>query len=218
MGKGTSSLKLVHPHDVIIAKGLRGLVDWVCNNRKPDRGNISLMDHHDHVNLLRPAVLVPGASWADLGSGSGAFTLALRELLGLSADIYAVDRDRGRLAELERAHRARFGASEHLHLIPADFTRDLQLPLLDGLLMANSLHFFRDKEKVLRHINLFLKPGGALLLVEYNTDRGNPWVPHPLSFETFRELAFRAGFSQPRLLAKHPSSFLREFYSAVANK
>ena len=38
------------------------------------------MDHHDHVNLLQPAELFPGDSWADLGAGSGAFTLALREL------------------------------------------------------------------------------------------------------------------------------------------
>jgi SAM-dependent methyltransferase len=84
--------------------------------------------------------------------------------------------------------------------------------------MANSLHYFRDKEKVLQHAGSFLKPGGALLLVEYNVDRGNPWVPHPLSYETFRSLAPRAGFSEPRLLAKHPSSFLREFYSALAFK
>jgi ubiquinone/menaquinone biosynthesis C-methylase UbiE len=174
------------------------------------------MDHHDHVNLLRPADLSPGATWADLGAGSGAFTLALRELLGLSADIYAVDRDRGRLAELERTHRARFGASEYLHIIPADFTRSLDIPTLDGILMANSLHFFRDKEKVLRYVGSFLKPNRVLLLVEYNVDRGNPWVPHPLSFETFRKLAPRVGFSEPRLLAKHPSSFLHEFYSALA--
>jgi ubiquinone/menaquinone biosynthesis C-methylase UbiE len=176
------------------------------------------MDHNDHVELLRPADLTPGASWADLGAGSGAFTLALRELLGISADIYAVDRDRGRLAELERAHRARFDSSVNLHLISADFTRVLDLPPLDGALMANSLHFFRDKEKVLRRVGSFLKPDGILLLVEYNVDRGNPWVPHPLSFETFRELVPRAGFSEPRLLAKHPSSFLREFYSAVTYK
>ena len=71
---------------------------------------------------------------------------------------------------------------------------------------------------MLRHISSFLKPGGALLLVEYNVDRGNPWVPHPLSFETFRDLAPQAGFSKPRLLTKHPSSFLREFYSAIAFK
>lgn len=105
-------------------------------------GNIFAMNHNDHVDLLRPADLSPGSSWADLGAGSGAFTLALRELLGLSADIYAVDRDRGRLVELEKAHQARFGTSDHLQLIPADFTRALDLPLLDGVLMANSLHFF----------------------------------------------------------------------------
>jgi len=176
------------------------------------------MEHPDHVNLLRPADLSPGASWADLGAGSGAFTLALRELLGPSADIYAVDKDRSRLTELERAHQAHFGTSEHLHLISSDFTRELDLPSLDGVLMANSLHFFRNKEKVLHHIATFLKPSGMLLLVEYNVDRGNPWVPHPLSFETFRELAPRAGFSGPRLLAKHPSNFLHEFYSAIAYK
>jgi len=174
------------------------------------------MDHKDHVNLLRPADLLPGASFADLGAGSGAFTLALRELLGLSAPIYAVDRDRGRLSELERAHRARFGTIDNLYILHADLTRDLDLPPLDGVLMANSLHFFRNKEKVLRHVGSFLKPEGILLLVEYNVDRGNPWVPHPLSFDTFRELARRTGFGQPCLLAKHPSSFLREFYSAIS--
>lgn len=173
------------------------------------------MNHHDHVNLLRPADLTLGASWADLGAGSGAFTLALRELLGLSAEIYAVDRDRRRLSSLEQAHRSMFGGVGHIHTIPADFTKSLDLSALDGILMANSLHFFRNKEKVLHHVITFLKPGGALMLVEYNVDRGNPWVPHPLSFETFHDLALRAGFSEPRLLAKHPSSFLREFYSAL---
>ena len=176
------------------------------------------MDHNDHLNLLRPADLTPNASWADLGAGSGAFTLALRELLGLSADVYAVDRDGSRLAQLERAHRDHFGETEHLHLIQADFSQTLDLPLLDGILMANSLHFFRNKEKVLRHVSTFLKPGGIFLLVEYNVDRGNPWVPYPLSFETFRDLALGAGFSEPRLLARHPSSFLREFYSTMTIK
>ena len=176
------------------------------------------MNHHDHVNLLRPADLVPGASFADLGAGSGAFTLALRELLGLSAEIYAVDRDRNRLNALEQAHRSRFGSVETLHLIAGNFAGDLDFPLLDGALMANSLHFFRDKEKILRHVRTFLKPDGMLLLVEYNVDRGNPWVPYPLSFKSFQELALHAGFSKPRLLAKKPSSFLREFYSALTHK
>jgi ubiquinone/menaquinone biosynthesis C-methylase UbiE len=176
------------------------------------------MDHRDHVDLLRPADLPPGGLWADLGAGSGAFTLALRELLGPSGAVYAVDKDRRSLDSLARACQARFGDTQDLHPVHADFTHDLDLPALDGAVMGNSLHFFKDKEKVLRHVRTFLKPGGALLLVEYNTDSGNPWVPHPLTFETYRALAPRAGFTEPRLLAKHPSSFLREFYSAAAYK
>src|SRR5512137_2609876 len=104
------------------------------------------MDHYDYVALLHPANLPPGGVWADLGAGSGAFTLALRELVGDEAELYAIDREKSRLGELERAWRKRFGDTAKLHLLPADFTRSLVIPQLDGVVMANSLHFYRDKE------------------------------------------------------------------------
>jgi ubiquinone/menaquinone biosynthesis C-methylase UbiE len=176
------------------------------------------MDHEDHVNLLRPVDLNRGGRYADLGAGSGAFTLALRELTGQDTTIYAVDKDKSSLHTLENAYRARFGTTENLILLPNDFSHPLDLSPLDGILMANSLHFFKDKEKILNHIRAFLKPNGVLLIVEYNVDSGNLWVPHPLSFETWSRLAPHAGFSEPRLLAKVPSRFLKEFYSAVAYK
>ena len=174
------------------------------------------MNHADHVNLLREAGLSPGGTWADLGAGAGAFTLALRELVGSAAVIYAVDQDSGSLADLKRAYERRFGEASSLHVVNADLKTTLDLPSLDGVLMANSLHFFKDKAAVLRQVRGMLKPGGMLLLVEYNVDRGNPWVPYPFSFSTFMSLAKAAGFEQPRLVATHPSSFLREFYSAAA--
>jgi ubiquinone/menaquinone biosynthesis C-methylase UbiE len=176
------------------------------------------MDHTDHVNLFRPAELTPGGTWADFGAGAGAFTLALRELIGPHASIYAVDKDQRSLQQLEKAHREKFTTSQNVHSIRADFGGALSLPPLDGIVMANSLHYFKDKEKLLRHVRSFLKLNGALLLVEYNVDSGNPWVPHPLSFETFRMLAPRAGFSEPQLLSTAPSRFLKEFYSAVARR
>ena len=174
------------------------------------------MNHADHVNLLKPANLQPGGTWADFGAGSGAFTLALRELIGPHAEIYAVDKDRRALSELEKVHREKFTTAQNVHPMRADFTGALSLPPLDGIVMANSLHYSRDREKILRHVRSFLKMNGVLLLVEYNVDSGNMWVPYPLSFETFRSLAPRAGFGEPRLLATHPSRFLREFYSAAA--
>jgi ubiquinone/menaquinone biosynthesis C-methylase UbiE len=175
------------------------------------------MDHTDHINLLKPANLPAGGTWADFGAGTGAFTLALRDLVGPEATIYAVDKDRGALQRLEAAHR-RFSSAGRLIPLNQDFSHSLDLPPLDGVVAANSLHYFKDREKILRHVRGFLKPSGALLLVEYNVDTGNLWVPHPFSFKTFRSLAVQAGFSEPRLLATIPSSFLREFYSAVAYK
>ncbi|HZQ05450.1 MAG TPA: class I SAM-dependent methyltransferase [Anaerolineae bacterium] len=187
------------------------------------------MNHHDHVNLLKNGIPQPGGVWADFGSGSGAFTLALRELVGTDAEIYSIDKDAGALREQERAFSQMFPHS-HVHFIHADFTHALNLPPLDGAVMANALHYFQNdtpsrllrngmsKETVLRHIREYLKPNGVFLLVEYNVDYGNMWVPHPLSFETFRTLAPRAGFSEPRLLATVPSRFLHEFYSAAAHR
>jgi ubiquinone/menaquinone biosynthesis C-methylase UbiE len=174
------------------------------------------MDHTDHVELLKAANLSPAGTWADFGAGSGAFTLALRELVGPHVNIYAVDKDRRGLRDLEMAHREKFTTSQNIHTVQADFTGALSLPPLDGIVMANSLHFFKDKEKVLRHVRSFLKLNGALLLVEYDVDSGNPWVPYPLSFETYGALAPRAGFSEPKLLATVPSRFLKGFYSALA--
>ncbi len=177
------------------------------------------MDHKDHVALLRGGVPEARESragpWADLGSGGGAFTLALAELLGPAGEIYSVDRDRRALQRQGEILRARFPATT-LHLLVADFTRPLALPPLDGVVMANSLHFVRDKASVLGAVHALLRPGGRLLLVEYNTDRGNPFVPHPLSYPSWEAAARRAGFAETRLLATRPSRFLREIYSALS--
>ena len=155
--------------------------------------------------------------WADFGSGQGAFTLALAELIGPGSTLYSIDRDTGALREQARLVAERF-PGVRLHTIGADFTRPLDpgLPALDGLVMANALHYVsdRDKPRVVQLLKSTLKPGGRWLMVEYNVDRGNPWVPHPLSYATWEKLARQCGFEQVRLLATRPSSFLKEFYSA----
>ncbi len=173
------------------------------------------MNHADHVNLLRDGISGPGV-WADLGSGRGAFTLALAELLGPTGSIYSIDKDRGALRQQEQTMRAQFPrvAGEYLS---ADFTRRLDLPPLDGVVMANSLHFQRDKQSVVELVRSYLKPGGRLILVEYNTDRGNFAVPYPLSYSTWETLARQSGFAETRLLMMRPSRFLGSIYSALSS-
>lgn len=173
------------------------------------------MNHADHVKLLRQGIPEPGGLWADFGAGSGAFTLALADLLGPDATILALDIDSGALARNRQRVAERFPAVT-LRTLTADFTDPLDVPPLDGIVMANALHFARDKAPTLANLRNALKPGGRLILVEYDTDRGNRWVPHPVSYPTWERLAARAGFTDTRLLATHPSSFLGRFFSALS--
>lgn len=173
------------------------------------------MDHSDHVRLIREGVTGGGPNWADLGSGSGAFTLALADLLGPAGRIVSVDRDPAALKGQARELRQRFPGLTVDHRL-ADFGQPLDLHRLDGIVMANSLHFVRDKAPVLALVRGYLRHGGRLVLVEYDADRGNPWVPFPLSFETWRTVAADAGFGATRRLTSVPSRFLGSIYSAVS--
>ena len=175
------------------------------------------MDHRDHVFLLSKGVANSGGVWADFGSGNGAFTLALGELLGKEGEIYSVDKDKGRLRRQERAMDSRFPGLK-AHYLEGDFTRPQELPPLDGLVAANALHFFKEKEAVIELLKSYLRPSGRFIVVEYNTDRGNHWVPHPFSYKSWQGTASRIGFDNTQLLPAVPSSFLGEIYAAVSFK
>ncbi len=173
------------------------------------------MNHADHVRLIRDGVTGGGPSWADLGSGGGAFTLALADLLGPAGRIVSVDRDADALRGQARTLRERFPAAD-LEQRVADFCEPLALDRLDGIVMANSLHFVDDKGPVLALVRGYLRDAGRLVLVEYDADQGNPWVPFPLSFETWRTASADAGFEDTRRLASVPSRFLGSIYSALS--
>lgn len=151
-----------------------------------------------------------GGHWADLGAGDGAFTLALAELLGPTGHITAIDKDATPLR--------RMAGQTNIETLKADFSRPLDLADLDGVVMANSLHFLRDKRPALENVHDILKPGGHLIVVEYGADRGNPWVPHPFSYPTWEKMAAEAGFKNTRFLKTIPSRFLGSMYSAVSDR
>jgi SAM-dependent methyltransferase len=171
------------------------------------------LDHSDHVNLIRDGVA--GRTWADLGSGAGAFTLALADVLGPGATIYSMDRDPSALRRQADAFRSRF-PDVTVRQLAADFTRPLVLPQVVGIVMANSLHFVRDKETILPLIVAYIRDGGRFLLVEYDTDRGNGWVPFPVSFEPWTSVAAAAGLRDTRRIGSVRSRFLGSIYSAVS--
>ena len=162
---------------------------------------------------------MPGGRWADVGAGTGAFTLALADLLGPGGRIVGIDRDGQALEEAAEVVSARFPGVT-LETLVADFTRPLDLAALDGLVAANSLHFVpRERQvEVVRALAGHLRPGGRFVIVEYDADRGNKWVPHPFAATSWTELATAAGLVDARLLGRVPSGFLGAIYSAVARR
>jgi SAM-dependent methyltransferase len=177
------------------------------------------MDHRDHVALIKGGIGEPGGTWADIGAGTGAFTLALADLLGPGAHIVAIDRDGRALRENEAAIAARFPATRLTTLI-ADLAGPLDVPPLDGLVAANSLHFVaRDRQvATVRSLADLLRPGAPFVVVEYDGDRGNPWVPHPFSSVTWQRLAAAAGLEGTTEIGRVPSRFLGAIYAAVSRR
>ena len=184
------------------------------------------MNHSDHVSLIADGVTsmlyaegkLGQPIWSDFGSGSGAFTLALADLLGPKGLIFSIDKDRSALQQQESAMRTMFSKA-NVHYRVADFSKLVDLPPLDGIVMANSLHFIprHHHQTVITQIKQYLKPDGKLILVEYNTDSGNLWVPYPLSYPTLEILAPKCGFNNVKLLKTVPSRFLKEIYSALSS-
>jgi SAM-dependent methyltransferase len=175
------------------------------------------MNHDDHMALLRGGIDQAGGRWADFGSGTGAFTLALADLIGPEGVIYSIDQDRSALAQQAQALRARLPNSIVYTRI-ADFTRPLRdsLPPLDGIVMANALHFHRNPQPIVQLLKSYLRPQGRFILIEYNIEHGNSAVPYPVSYRQWEELARRSGFTDTQLLMTRPSRFLKEIYSAVS--
>jgi hypothetical protein len=160
------------------------------------------MEFTDGIELIRHTALAKtGISiWADLGSGSGLFTYALAYLLPEGSVIYAIDK--------KQVVPNNYPQSENSTIIQqqADFIiEDLSLPGLDGILMANSLHYVQDK--------------GSFLIVEYNTEAANRWVPYPVSFNTLKNIFKIAGYSSVTKLREKPSLYGRaNLYAAYISR
>src|SRR5947209_19367694 len=101
------------------------------------------MQIQEAISLIQTDQLVQDTKtiWADLGCGSGLFTRALAELLFSGSIIYAVDKS---ISSFQK----NVSNKIVIKTIESDFVSDdLSLLNLDGILMANSLHFVKNKKQ-----------------------------------------------------------------------
>ena len=175
------------------------------------------MKTEDAVALIRSSVQGHEGTWADLGAGRGTFTRALVELLGSDAHVYSVDRHAESLAELAT------WAKEHapnVQAIEGDFTdaRILaQLPELDGILLANALHFVKNAGAALKHLVGRLRSGGRVVLIEYDRVTASRWTPYPIQIADLRSLAKTAELPLFTVAESRPSNYEGTLYAAYVD-
>ncbi|MEP6627022.1 MAG: class I SAM-dependent methyltransferase [Ginsengibacter sp.] len=91
----------------------------------------------------------PVERWADLGCGSGTFTYALAYNLKPVSMIYAVDKVMPLLNSTNDVSIQNINADNENIVFAAEE--------LDGILIANSLHYIKDKRKLIQTLGAFLK-------------------------------------------------------------
>ena len=159
------------------------------------------MNLQEAINLIRPGIKSVNGIWADIGAGTGVFTKAMMHILQ-EGKVIALDKNPHMLYDLEST------GEVSLEVIEGDFNQPLDLPPLDGILMANALHYAPDAVGTLTNVLSALKNGGSFLLIEYDTETPNhPWVPYPVSLNRFKEYAKQIGLSKPELIGTKESIY-----------
>ena len=172
------------------------------------------MRQRDAIDMLAGsgvAALGP-TTWADLGCGDGTFTVALAATLAPRSTIHAMDRDRSVLRNIPPVHND-VRITTHV----GDFTRPTwPFADLNGILMANALHYVEHQAAFIRACERRMKANRRFLIVEYDSDEGNRWVPSPVSRSTLTALFAQAEGASVTFLRSRRSVYRRApLYSAL---
>jgi ubiquinone/menaquinone biosynthesis C-methylase UbiE len=165
------------------------------------------------ISLLRSAVKpLPGQLWYDLGAGKGTFTRALASLLGNQSEIVAIDIEAAAMDHIPQA-------IDNIKITKreADLSREAFVgPHADGIIMANFLHFMANKLPMLKTLKGVLKPNGVLIIIEYEMNKGNEWVPFPINYASLAGLGLTAGYKSVEMLEVAESKYNKEGMYAAA--
>ena len=162
--------------------------------------NYRRLHSKDRLKFQEPSKLIgllelfPGAKVADVGCGSGFFTLEVAKRLD-GGELWAVDISQEMLERLKE-HMGERGIYNINLLLSAESQIPLEDSYLDRVLLSIVLHEAEDRVAFLKEVRRVLKPGGRLVLTDWHkapSPEGPP-LEHRLSEEEARRLLIEAGF------------------------
>lgn len=142
--------------------------------------------------------IIPGMQVADIGAGSGAYSILLAKAVGDSGRVFAVDVQQNLLARLKSLAEA-----EHLHnleIIWGDAEKiggtKLKGDSLDIAVVSNVLFQTENKVGLVAEVKRILKKSGRAFVIDWSESFGNLGptanmvVPPPAAKEIFKKSGF----------------------------
>jgi ubiquinone/menaquinone biosynthesis C-methylase UbiE len=162
--------------------------------------------------VLDALQIAPGSTVADVGAGTGYFSLRLAKRVGPQGRVLATDIQPQMLALL-RANMEKAGV-QNVELILATPT-DAKLPSgqLDLVLLVDVYHELEYPEETLAQLRQALKPQGRLMLIEYRgEDSAVPIKPdHKMTLHKVKEEVEPMGFRMQQVFDFLPQQHLIVF-------
>ena len=153
--------------------------------------------YEKRLAIVEAVALKPGQSVADVGAGTGLFTRLFAARVGPQGRVYAVDIARSFVeGNLERARAA--GLKNVTGIVSTQTDTRLEPASVDVAFVCDAYHHFEDPAAMLASIRRALRPGGTLVVIDFERIPGvSPgWILKHVRAgkEDFRREIEAAGF------------------------
>lgn len=119
-------------------------------------------------DITRAVDLRPGDAVADIGAGTGLFTVLFAERVGKKGTVYAVDISAAFVKHL--ADRAKQRGQEQIIKTVLNTADSAKLPpgSIDVAFLCDTYHHFEQPGEMLASIHRALRPGGRLIVIDFD--------------------------------------------------
>ncbi len=175
---------------------------------------------HRH-EIVAALELTPGMAVADVGAGTGFFTRLFAEKVGPRGKVYAVD-IAPRFLEHITAEAKKHGQSQVVTILGNQDSTNLPRESVNLVFLSDVYHHFEKPEKTLASIHRALRPGGRLVVIEFDRVEGRSSafvLKHVCASQAvFRKEIETAGFTAIKSLKPPPlkENFFLRFEKSAA--
>ena len=149
--------------------------------QRPAKEYIERMDRPGRVaglkidEVIEKLQLKPGDIVADVGSGSGAFSIPMARAIGPNGTLYAVDIDQEMIDFV--GDRAKKAGLKNVRIVLGEYA-DPKLPVrdLDVAFFHRVLHMIELRQAYVNAVAKYLKPDGRIVIIEKEPEESNNWM------------------------------------------